>query len=117
MEQIEMVYVPVPDLPQALAHYRDALGWTELWREGETTAAIGPRGGQVTLMLDLDTDGSSAAGPMLSVDDVRSWIDDRRDRLTVVMDPSEIPGGWLAGVEDPFGNLMYVIDQSTANES
>ncbi len=112
-----MIYLPVPDLQQALSYYRDALGWTELWREGETTAAIGPSDGDVTLMLDVSVHGTGKSGPMLTVDDVRGWIERRRELLSIAGAPSEIPGGWWASVKDPFGNLTYVIDQSTADQS
>lgn len=115
MEKIEMVYLPVTDLQQALGYYRDALGWTELWREGDSTAAIGPSDGEVAVMLDLSTTGTEKSGPILTVDDVRRWIDERRDRLSIAKEPSEIPEGWWASVTDPSGNITYLIDQSTAD--
>lgn len=111
-----MFYLPVPNLQQALDHYRDRLGWTELWREGESTAAIGPAGGEVTLMLDVSDDDASMAGPMLTVDSVKDWVEQHGDRVLLAMPPTQIPGGWLASVEDPFGNMTYVIDQSTADQ-
>ncbi|MBB2894201.1 hypothetical protein [Flexivirga oryzae] len=66
-------------------------------------------------MLDVSTDGSTKTGPLLTVDDVRGWIEGRRDRVSVAMAPAQIPGGWWAAVTDPFGNPTYVIDQSTAD--
>ncbi len=74
MENIEMFYRPVPDLAKALDYYCNVLGWDEHWREGDTTAAVSPADGKVTLMLDVSTSDSDAPGPILSVDDVRSWV-------------------------------------------
>ena len=38
-------------------------------------------------------------------------------RLTVWLEPIEIPGGWWAGFEDPHGDAVYVLDRSNANEA
>ena len=114
MTAVEFLYLPVPELESALAFYRDALGWEEGWREGQTTVALAMPGSAVQLMLDVDGD-APGAGPVMVVDDVRAWISARRDSLEVCREPNEIPGGWWAGFCDPFGNPVYVLDQSTEN--
>ena len=108
------MYLPVPDLTCALAFYRDTLGWAERWREGDTTATVKFPGGSVQLMLDVDTDGTARPGPMLIVDDCRAGLAERDGTFKVVREPAEIPGGWWAAFEDPFGNVVYVGDQSAA---
>ena len=37
----------------------------------------------------------------------------RPETLTVVDEPAEIPGGFLATYQDPGGATLYVMDQST----
>jgi catechol 2,3-dioxygenase-like lactoylglutathione lyase family enzyme len=44
--KLTFFYLPVADLKEALALYRDTLGWQEAWREGDTTTSLrlpGPR--------------------------------------------------------------------------
>lgn len=117
METTEFLYLPVPDLGAAVAFYRDTLGWDESWREGETTVSLQMPGGDLKLMLDADPEGKFRPGPMVQVDDARAFHERRRDEFSFWLEPMDIPGGWLAGFEDTFGNAVYVIDQSTADAS
>ena len=50
--KLEFLYAPARDLQAALALYRDALGWEEAWREGESTVSLKLPGTEVLLMLD-----------------------------------------------------------------
>jgi predicted enzyme related to lactoylglutathione lyase len=117
MSTIAFFYLPVPELAPALAFYRDTLGWTEGWREGDSTVSLAMPGSEVQLMVDVDTEGAYRPGPVIVVNDARGWINERRNTLTVCLEPNEIPGGWWAGFCDPFGNPVYVLDQSTDNEA
>jgi catechol 2,3-dioxygenase-like lactoylglutathione lyase family enzyme len=117
MTMLQFLYLPVPELEPALAFYRDTLGWSEGWREGDHTVALAMPGVQVQLMVDVDAERAGRPGPILVVDDTREWITARRHELTVWLEPIEIPGGWWAGFEDPYGNAVYVLDQSAANEA
>ena len=40
MSTVGFFYMPVPELAPALAFYRDTLGWTEGWREGDHTVTL-----------------------------------------------------------------------------
>jgi catechol 2,3-dioxygenase-like lactoylglutathione lyase family enzyme len=117
MATVEFFYLPVPELGPALAFYRDTLGWVEGWREGDHTVSLAMPGVDVQLMVDVDPERVGRPGPILVVDDAREWINQRRGELTVWLEPLEIPGGWWAGFEDPHGNAVYVLDQSSANEA
>ncbi|WP_353828431.1 VOC family protein [Agromyces sp. SYSU T0242] len=112
--QIEMLYVPTSDLAASLAFYRDRLGWTELWREGATTAAVVAPDGGIQVMLDQDPD--AAPGPMFVVDRVLEFHRSRPDGVEVLAGPAEIPGGYLATYREPGGSVLYVIDQSSDAE-
>ena len=112
--KLEFLLIPTSDLNASLALYRDGLGFTELWREGETTAALTLAGSEVQIMLDASDPGASV-GPMFVVESVAAFHAARPDTLAVLEEPAEIPGGFLATYRDPGGATIYVLDQSTDN--
>ena len=106
--------IPVrPDLrPERVARlYRDGLGFTEVWREGDATVALTLPGTDVQLMLDAN-DPDAPLGPLFVVDSVETFHAARPESLTVLAEPAEIPGGVLATYQDPGGATIYVMDQS-----
>jgi predicted enzyme related to lactoylglutathione lyase len=113
--RLTFIYLPVADLKEALKLYRDTLGWEEAWREGETTTSLRLPGSEVQLMLDQeDGSGTYGPGPIFEVDSVKEFHARHRGELRFRFEPTEIPGGWWSAFEDPSGNLIYVLDQSTA---
>jgi catechol 2,3-dioxygenase-like lactoylglutathione lyase family enzyme len=106
--KLEFLFVPTSDLSASLALYRDGLGFAEAWREGALTMP----GTDVQLMLDAH-DPDAPLGPLFVVDSVEAFHAARAESLTVVEEPSEIPGGFLATYQDPGGATIYVMDQST----
>jgi predicted enzyme related to lactoylglutathione lyase len=112
--KLEFLHVPARDLPAALALYRDEFGWEEAWREGESTVSLKLPGTDVQLMLVAEEpDGGGALGPIFVVDDVKRFFAERPAALRAKGEPEEIPGGFLATFQDPSGNTIYVLDQST----
>jgi catechol 2,3-dioxygenase-like lactoylglutathione lyase family enzyme len=110
---LAFVYLPVQDLSEAIAFYRDTLGLKEAWREGEHTAAFTVNGSDVQLMVGVPGDDDErAVGPLFIVDDVNDFVTRQHDSLRLRFDPREIPPGLLAGFEDPAGNLLRVMDVS-----
>nr|WP_042177911.1 VOC family protein [Kibdelosporangium sp. MJ126-NF4]CEL12845.1 hypothetical protein [Kibdelosporangium sp. MJ126-NF4]CTQ98531.1 hypothetical protein [Kibdelosporangium sp. MJ126-NF4] len=110
--KLEFLFVPTSDLTASLALYRDTLGFTEVWREGETTVALSLPGSDVQVMLDAN-DPKAPVGPLFVVDSVKAFHASRPETLTPLDGPSEIPGGFLATYQDPGGATIYVMDQST----
>lgn len=110
--KLEFLFVPTSDLAASLGLYRDALGFTEVWREGELTVALAVPGSDVQLMIDAH-DASAPPGPVFVVDRLDAFHEARPAGLTVVEEPMEIPGGFQATYADPGGAVLYVIDQST----
>lgn len=110
--KLEFLLVPTSNLPASLALYRDGLGCTETWREGDSTVAMALPGNDVQLMLDAN-DPDAPVGPVFVVGSVEAFHADRPDNLAVVDGPSEIPGGLLATYQEPGGATIYVMDQST----
>ena len=110
--KLEFLFVPTSDLNASVGVYRDGLGFTELWREGDMTVALTLPGSDVQLMLDAN-DPDAAVGPLFVVDSVVAFHAARPETLGVLEEPAEIPGGLLATYQDPGGATVYVMDQST----
>jgi catechol 2,3-dioxygenase-like lactoylglutathione lyase family enzyme len=110
--KLEFLFTPTSDLTASLALYRDSLGFTEVWREGDATVALALPGTEVQLMLDAN-DPDAPVGPLFVVDSVETFHSARPETLAVVDGPAEIPGGFLATYQDPGGAFIYVMDQST----
>lgn len=110
--RLEFLFVPTSDLKASLTLYRDGLGFTEVWREGDTTVALALPGSDVQLMVDANDPGAPV-GPVFVVDSVEAFHAARPDALAVVAEPAEIPGGFQAIYREPGGAVLYVIDQST----
>ena len=111
--ELAFVYLPVENLKEAVTFYRDTLGLTEAWREGDHTAAFAVAGTDVQLMVGVPADADdSAVGPLFIVDDVDDFVAQHRDSLRLRFEPRDIPPGMLAGFEDPAGNLIRVMDVS-----
>jgi catechol 2,3-dioxygenase-like lactoylglutathione lyase family enzyme len=111
--KLEFLYVPTRDLQAALSLYRDELGWEEVWREGDSTVSLQMPGTDVQLMLVVGEPDGGAFGPIFVLDDVKRFFADRPAALRADAEPDEIPGGFLATFQDPSGNTIYVMDQST----
>jgi catechol 2,3-dioxygenase-like lactoylglutathione lyase family enzyme len=110
--KLEFMFVPTSDLTASLGLYRDTLGFTEMWREGDSTVALALPGSDVQVMLDAN-DPKAPVGPLFVVDSVETFHAARPETLAVIEGPSEIPGGFLATYQDPGGATIYVMDQST----
>jgi catechol 2,3-dioxygenase-like lactoylglutathione lyase family enzyme len=110
--KLEFLFVPTSDLSASLALYRDGLGYTEMWREGDSTVALALPGSDVQLMLDAN-DPDAPLGPLFVVGSVEAFHAARPETLAVVEEPSAIPGGVMATYQDPGGATIYVMDQST----
>jgi catechol 2,3-dioxygenase-like lactoylglutathione lyase family enzyme len=110
--KLEFLLVPTSDLNASLALYRDTLGFTEVWREGEATVALTLPNSDVQVMLDAN-DPDAPVGPLFVVDSVKAFHAARPETLAVVEEPSKIPGGFLATYQEPGGATIYLMDQST----
>ena len=110
LRAVDAVTVRVPDLDSGLEFYRDALGHELVWRNDEI--------GQAGLRLpDADTEIVLAT----ELDYAPSWLVDSADQAAeqiasrggrLVTAAFDIPVGRCAVVEDPFGNVLVVLDLS-----
>ena len=106
--KLTYLYLPVDDLAAAESFYRDRLGLEEAWREGDSTIAFWSPDRAVQLMVDTD---DYPAGSMYEVDDLTAW-QAANSAVPVRVPRYEIPGGSVAGYQDPAGNVFYVFDQA-----
>lgn len=113
--KLEFLFTPTTDMQASLALYR-ALGFTELWREGDSTVALTLPGSDVNLMLDSN-DPEAPAGPIFVVESVNDFHASRPESLTVIEEPAEIPGGAMATYQEPGGALLMILDQTTDAEA
>jgi len=107
--KIDCLRLPVPDLDEALAFYRDKLGHALIWR---TDTAAGLRlpdsNGEIVLQTErpeMETD--------LSVESVARAV----ERFVaaggrLLAGPFDIQIGKCAVVADPFGNVLVMLDAS-----
>lgn len=109
--KLEFLYVPTTDLDASLTLYR-GFGFTEVWREGDATAALALPGSDVQLMVD-SSDPTAPVAPLFVVESLADFHASKPDTLAVVAEPLEIPGGFQAVYREPGGATLYVIDQST----
>jgi catechol 2,3-dioxygenase-like lactoylglutathione lyase family enzyme len=116
--KLTYIYQSVPDLPAALAFYRDGLGLDEAWREGEGTVAFELPGTDVQLMLDVPPDDHQrwASGPFFAVDDVVTFAKEHPD-FQWVGEVIDVPGGRSATFADPAGNVVHIFDMSAEAEA
>lgn len=108
--KLTFIYQPVEDLKEAVAFYRDRLGFDEAWREAEDTVAFWLPDRSAQMMLSTTR---QPTGPMYLVDNLDDWMSGHPDIFTAV-EKYEIPGGAVAGFEAPGGHTFYVFDQPDA---
>ena len=109
--QLRFLYVPVADLASAIAFYRDELGWSEAWREGDDTVAFVVPDSPVQVMVSTD---AGSAGPMYEVDDLEAYLA-AHPSVSRRGVPFEIPDGHVIELEGPGGNAFHVFDQADAS--
>lgn len=113
---LAFVYLPVKDLKEALALYRDTLGFEESWREGESACGLLLPGTEVQLMIDQDAREGDKAGPFFAVDDVDAFYANNQSKLAFNFAPTDIPPGRYVSFDDASGNRIHVLDMSSSSE-
>lgn len=114
--KLAFVYLPTDDLNSVLSFYRERLGLSEAWREGDHTAALALPDTDVALMIgEPSADDDREVGPLFIVDDVQAFYAQQRGALDFRIEPREIPPGFYAAFVDPAGNLIRVMDTTKEN--
>jgi catechol 2,3-dioxygenase-like lactoylglutathione lyase family enzyme len=113
LKRIDRLILRVPQVESAVKYYRDVLG-LEVTRHETKVASMRLGDGETELVLHSDEDLPAEAIYFL-VDDVRE-IYQRRDELKLKFNspPAQAAHGYRATVHDPFGNVLLLIDRTTA---
>lgn len=110
LESLDAVTIPVPDLDAGLSFYRDLLGYRLIWRNDAV--------GQVGLQLagsasELVLTTREKYEPNWKVESAARAADVfRANGGRVIAEPEDIPVGHVAIVEDPFGNVLVLVDMA-----
>ena len=109
--KLTFLYHPVSDLKQAVAFYREVLGWDEAWRMGDDTAAMQIPGSEVLMMLDATPDADGGPSGFFEVDDVDEFWQSLPESVTKITPPQDLDPIRYAAVADPGGNLIRLFTE------
>ncbi|TDQ36567.1 VOC family protein [Aureibacillus halotolerans] len=113
--QVIFFFMPVKDLKQAKQLYRDTLGLTESWREGDKIVGFKLPNTDIELMVEEVSEGTpSAPGPIFLVPSVQDIYEKGSDTLQFIDEPGETPDGLWLSAKDDSGNGIYFTDESKA---
>ena len=109
--KIDCVMVRVPDLTPAVEFYTRVFGLRLLWRD-EVSVGMGmPETDAEIVLHTMDLPGDSSVHYL--VDDVSNAVAVAQSAGCVVREPPfEIAIGKCSVLEDPFGNLVRILDMS-----
>jgi predicted enzyme related to lactoylglutathione lyase len=110
LRKVDAVTVRVPDLDAGLRFYGDALGHVLRWRNDEIGAAAVAVPDSDTEIVLTTEHGYEPNWLVRSADDAAARIE--REGGTILAAPFDIPVGRVAVVEDPFGNVLVLVDLS-----
>src|SRR4051794_26917069 len=105
--KVDAIEIAVPDLEQGLAYYRDRLGHGLVWRT-DTAAGLRMRDTDTEILLQVERPDGAVDVLVESADEAADAVVRAGGRL--VADPLDIPIGRGAVVEDPWGNLLVLLD-------
>ena len=114
LRRIDRVILRVPNLPSAVAYYRDVLG-LKLLRLEDRVASFNLGEGELILHADPDLPYEET---YFLVDDVRDLYRRRQElKLIFVQAPQQVSRGYKAAVKDPFGTVLRLLDRTASNPS
>jgi predicted enzyme related to lactoylglutathione lyase len=107
--KVDCLRLPVPDLEAALSFYRDALGHELAWRS-DTAVGLRLAEGEAEIVLQTERPGMETDLLVDSVEVAAQRFAESGGRL--IAGPFDIQIGRCAVVEDPFGNVLVILDMS-----
>jgi predicted enzyme related to lactoylglutathione lyase len=109
IRKVDCVRMYVPDLEAGLAFYRDRLGQEMIWRT-ETAAGLRLPDSEAELVIQTERQGSETDLLVESADQASLLIAQAGGKI--IAPPFEIQIGRCAVVEDPWGNVLVLLDGS-----
>ncbi len=107
---LDAVTVPVPDLDEGMAFYCGVLGHDLFWRN-DATGQAGLSMPQSSTEIVLSTEQPYDPDWKVASADAAAEVF-RANGGKVLVEPTDIPIGRLAVVEDPFGNRLVLLDST-----
>jgi catechol 2,3-dioxygenase-like lactoylglutathione lyase family enzyme len=116
LKRIDRILLRVPGLDSAVKYYRDVLGLS-LNKQSGQVASFKLADCDTELVLHTDPDLPAEAVYYL-VDDVRDLYRRRQElKLKFSGPPVQVSRGYRAAAKDPFGNVLLLLDRSTAGDA
>ncbi|MGE5373595.1 MAG: VOC family protein [Bacteroidota bacterium] len=109
IHKVDCVRVHVPDLEAGLSFYRDRLGHELIWRTG-TAAGLRLPDSEAELVIQTERQGPETDLLVESADEAARFIEQAGGR--VIAPPFDIQIGRCVVVEDPWGNVLVLLDGS-----
>jgi predicted enzyme related to lactoylglutathione lyase len=109
LRKVDCLRIPVPDLEEGLAFYRDRLGHDLIWRT-ETAAGLRMPDADAEIVIQTERAAFEVNVLVASVDHAVAAIVEAGGR--VVVPPFDIRIGRCAVVQDPWGNQLILLDMS-----
>ena len=110
LQKIDAVTIPVPDLGSGLAFYHDRLGHPLLWRNdaiGQAGLGLPGSDSEIVLATGLKYEPNWLVSSAAEAAEAIAAAGGR-----IMSGPEEIAVGKLVVAEDPFGNVLVLLDLS-----
>ena len=109
LRKVDCLQIPVPDLEEGLAFYRDRLGHDLIWR---TETAAGLRMPDTDAEIVIQTERAALEVNLLVASADRAVTAIVEAGGQIVVPPFDIRIGRCAVVQDPWGNGLILLDMS-----
>lgn len=112
LRKIDCVMLRVDDLEIAAQYYVDVFGLRRLWSD-ETSVGMGMPETDAEIVLHTNADIPKEISVHYLVDDVVASVETLRAKGCIIRaEPFEIVIGKCAVLEDPFGNILSILDMT-----
>ncbi len=109
IRKVDCVRLYVTDLEDGLSFYRDRLGHALIWRT-ETAAGLRLPDSEAELVIQTERQGPETDLLVDSADEAAKFIEQSGGKI--VVPPFDIQIGRCVVVEDPWGNVLVLLDGS-----
>jgi catechol 2,3-dioxygenase-like lactoylglutathione lyase family enzyme len=112
LSRVDRIVLTVPAIPGAVRYYRDCLG-LKLIKEEKQAASFLMSDGKTEIILRADPDQPTEEIYYL-VENVRDLYQRRAAlQLKFIQTPRPATRGYRAAIQDPFGNVLLILDRTT----
>ncbi len=109
IRKVDCVRLYVTNLEEGLSFYRDRLGHELIWRT-ETAAGLRLPDSEAELVIQTERQGPETDLLVDSADEAAKFIE--QAGCKIIVSPFDIQIGRCVAVEDPWGNVLVLLDGS-----